>query len=78
MFAYPRQAEVDRVLPKTKIYAHAKAGKVLQRRFVEQVERVVWRYKLSPETTNLTAPKSVPQVQVFPIHIKTDDVHQDV
>ena len=48
LFAYPKQAEFGRVLPKNKIYEHSGANTRLKDLFVEQVEQIVWRYKLAP------------------------------
>ncbi|MCP4183543.1 MAG: DUF4391 domain-containing protein, partial [Hyphomicrobiales bacterium] len=58
-FDYPRAAKFGRVLPKKKIYQHARASSKLQQIFVNQLDRIVWRYKLAPETINLDATKSV-------------------
>ena len=55
MFAYPKQAEVNRVVPKIKIYAHAKPSKRVKELFVSEVGEILWKYKLSPETINLPA-----------------------
>ncbi len=55
MFDYPRQAELNRILPKSKIYAHARPSRALRDRFKSQIGEIVWKYKLSPETVNLPA-----------------------
>lgn len=78
MFQYPKQAEVNRVLPNNKIYAHAKASSALQRKFVDQVERIVWLCKLAPETVNLPPAKHVSEIQVFDLHLKQRALHEDV
>lgn len=78
LFAYPKQAEFGRVLPKNKIYEHSGANTRLKNLFVEQVEQIVWRYKLAPETINLAAMPGVPEIQVFAIQLKTDELHLDV
>lgn len=78
MFQYPKQAEVNRVLPKNKIYAHAKASSALQRKFVDQVEKIVWRYKLASETVNLPPAKHISEIQVFDLHLKQRALHEDV
>lgn len=78
MFRYPRQAEVNRVLPKNKVYAHARAGNALQRKFIDQLEKIVWRYKLAPETVNLPETKTVREIQVFDLHLKGRELHEDV
>ncbi len=78
LFAYPKQAEFGRVLPKNKIYEHSGANTRLKDLFVEQVEQIVWRYKLAPETINLAAKPGVPEIQVFAIQLKSTDLHYDV
>lgn len=78
LFAYPKQAEFGRTLPKNKIYEHSGANTRLKDLFVEQVEQIVWRYKLAPETINLTAKPGVPEIQIFAIQLKTAELHRDV
>ena len=78
LVSYPKQAEFGRTLPKNKIYEHSGANTRLKDLFVEQVEQIVWRCKLAPETTNLPAKPGVPEIQVFAIQLKTPDLHHDV
>jgi hypothetical protein len=78
LIAYPAQAAVDRPLPKSKIYEQCRANSRLKNLFVQQVEQIVWQYKLAPETINLPARPAVPEIQVFGIHLKTQSPHQDV
>lgn len=75
---YPKQATFGRVLPKNKIYEHSGANTRLKDLFVEQVEQIVWQYKLAPETINLPAKPGVPEVQIFRIVLKTGDMSVDV
>lgn len=78
LIAYPKQAAFGRVLPKNKIYEHSGANTRLQRLFVEQVEQIVWQYKLAPETINLPARPGVPEIQIFSIQLKSTELHKDV
>jgi Domain of unknown function (DUF4391) len=78
LFAYPKQATFGRVLPKNKIYEHSGANTRLKDLFVEQVEQIVWQYKLAPETINLPARPGVPEIQVFSIQLKSTELHDDV
>lgn len=75
---YPKQATFGRVLPKNKIYEHSGANTRLKELFVEQVEQIVWQYKLAPETINLPAKPGVPEIQVFRIVLKTEELSNDV
>ncbi len=71
MFAYPKQAEFNRAVPKTKIYAHARPSKRVKELFVAQVGEILWKYKLSPETINLPPRNGINEIQVFEIVLRT-------
>lgn len=75
---YPKQAVFGRTLPKNKIYEHSGVNTRLKDLFVEQVEQIVWQYKLAPETINLPARPGVPELQVFSIQLKTSELNLDV
>jgi hypothetical protein len=78
LFDYPKSAAFGRVLPKTKIYEHADANTALKELFVTEVDQIVWKYKLAPETINLSATKSVTEIQVFAISLRVATLHTDV
>jgi Domain of unknown function (DUF4391) len=78
LIAYPQNAAFGRVLPKNKIYEFSGANTRLKGLFVAQVDQIVWQYKLAPETINLEARESVPELQIFSIHLKTPEVSKDV
>lgn len=78
LFAYPKQAEFGRTLPKNKIYEHSQSNAALRRLLVRQVDHIVWQYKLAPETVNLPARPGVPEIQVFSIALKTPELSEEV
>lgn len=78
LIAYPKQAAVGRILPKSKIYEHGGVNARLKEMFVQQVEKIVWAFKLAPETINLPERPGVPEIQVFSIQLKTPELHRDV
>ena len=77
-FEYPRQTNFGRIVPKDKIYTNANVSTALKNRFIDQVERITWAHKLAPETLNLTATKSVPEIEIIRIRCKQAELHQDV
>ncbi len=77
-FDYPKSAAFGRVVPKNKIYEHAGANTALKDLFVREVDQIVWRFKLAPETTNLDATSAVSEVQVFGISLKTGHLDEAV
>lgn len=78
LIAYPKQAAFGRVLPKNKIYEHSGANTRIKDLFVKQVEQIVWQYKLAPETLHLPARPGVPEIQIFSIQLKTQELDGDV
>lgn len=77
-FEYPKSAAFGRVVPKNKIYEHAGANTALKDLFVREVDQINWRFKLAPETINLNATASVPEIQVFSISLKTGKLDEAV
>lgn len=78
LYHWPAAAKFGRVVPKTKFYEHATISATLRDKFVAQVQRITWAYKLAEETIHLRGDKSVSEIQVFTIDVKDDDVSDDV
>jgi len=70
LYKFPEAARFGRKVPKEKIYQYGILGKGVKKQFIEQVEKITWQYKLAPETINIPANKSVPEIQVFDIKLK--------
>ena len=77
-FDYPKAAAFGRVVPKTRIYEHAGATTALKDVFVTQVDQIVWKFKLAPETINLAATRAVSEIQVFGVSLRTNKLDDDV
>jgi len=78
LYRWPKAAQFGRVVPKTKFYEHASLGSTVKDRFISDVRRVTWAYKLAESTINLTGSVEVPEIQVFEIEVKDDDVAEGV
>ena len=78
IFTYPKQAEFNRVLPKSKIYEHGRPTRAVRDGFVAQINQIVWQYKLAPETINLPSRPGVPEIEIFSLELKTPEVSEDV
>lgn len=78
MFIYPAKAKFNRLLPKTKIYDNAKPTKSIKSKFIAQIKEIVWKYKLSPDTTNLPTRDGYTEIQVFEINLKQPELASEV
>lgn len=77
-FNFPAKSEFNKIVSKEKIYQFVKPSTAIKERFIEQVERIKWQYKLSPETINLPARAYVKEIQIITIKLKTQELHQSV
>lgn len=77
-FTFPKSATFGKILPKNKIYEHATPTPAVKALFVQQVEQIVWQYKLAPEIINLPAKPDVPEIQIFDISLKTPELNEEV
>lgn len=78
LYRWPSSAKFGRVVPKTKFYEQANVSAALREKFVEEVQRVTWAYKLADETIRLRGTEAVPEIQVFVVDAKNEGVTEDV
>lgn len=74
LYRWPPAARFGRVVPKTKFYEHAKVSAAARERFVSEIQRITWAYKLADTTVHLRGTAAVPEIQVFEIDAKGDDL----
>jgi len=78
IFEFPKQAAFGRIVAKDKIYYHSSASTKIKRKFIDEVDRIIWSYKLSPETVNLPAKYGVNEIQVFTILFKNEEYSTEI
>ena len=78
LYRWPEAAKFGRVVPKTKFYEHATVSATVREKFVAEVQRITWAYKLAETTIHLRGNAAVPEIQVFVIDAKDDDVSDAV
>ena len=76
LFDYPVKARFGRKIAKSKLYENASVNTKLKDKFINQVDKIIWQYKLAPSTLNLDATVKVPEIQVFDIFIKSSQIDQ--
>jgi len=67
LYEFPTSAKFNRVLNKERFYAGARNNRKLKSLFTNQVTRIRWAYKLSPQTINIPATAEVPEIEVIQI-----------
>ena len=75
---WPEAAKVDRLIPKQRLYSESSASTAVKQRFVDEVQRVRWAYKLGEESLGLAPGETVSEIQVFVIELKGSDLHNSL
>jgi hypothetical protein len=78
LYRWPQAARFGRVVPKNKLYEHSQVTTTVREKFVAEVQRITWAYKLAETTINLAGTTAVPEIQVFQIDAKGEDVSDTV
>lgn len=78
LFSWPVSTAFGRAVPKTKFYEHGNVRTALREKFIDEVQRITWAYKLADDTVRLRGTAAVPEIQVFAIEAKGSDVSDDV
>ena len=72
---FPEHARVGRIVAKENFYGNIDSA--TRNLFQEEITRIVWEYKLAPETINLPA-KKWPEMEVFRIVLKNHEISEKV
>lgn len=72
---FPEHARVGRIVAKENFYENIDSA--TRNLFQEEITRIIWEYKLAPETINLPA-KKWPEMEVFRIVLKNESISEKV
>jgi len=78
MLGLPRSTEVNRRVPKEKLYANATLTPQLRDLIKDQVEAVHWRNKLANSTVGVSAGETVGELQVFEVELRQRNLDRRV
>lgn len=76
MITFPEHAKVGRIVAKERFYSGIDT--VTKNLFQNEIARIVWEYKLAPNTINLPAKKWPEEIEVFRVSIKNSEVPEKV
>lgn len=76
MITFPEHAKVGRIVAKERFYSGIDTA--TKNLFQNEIARIVWEYKLAPNTINLPAKKWPEEIEVFRVSIKNSEVPEKV
>lgn len=78
LYKWPTAAKFGSRVPKEKLYAHGAISVAIREKFIAEVLRITWAYKLAESTINLAGSAAVPEIQIFEIDAKGIDISEPV
>lgn len=73
MINLPPSTIVNRFLPKEKFYSKTSMSSKLRQQFTDEIEKITWTHKISPDTLNITTGDNT-ELQIFEIILKGSDI----
>jgi len=70
----PDSALVDRFIAKSKFYERAVISQKLKDDFINKIQKITWKYKLSESTIGINKTEDVTEIQIFEIELKEKDI----
>lgn len=69
----PESTVVNRSVPKEKFYSKTSVGGKLRQQFTDEIDKIKWTNKISPDTLNITSNNYI-ELQVFEITLKRSEI----
>ncbi len=76
MHDFPETTFFNRNIPKTKFYQNLELKPAVRNVFVNEIEKIVWRNKLSPATLNVQSGTRVQEIEVLEITLKKENLSE--
>ena len=78
MIVFPKSTLVGKPVPKTAFYRNLEVNAKIKQRFVDDVASVTWTAKIAPSTLNVADGKTVHEIAVFRMELKSKEVPTEV
>lgn len=78
LFKWPDSCRFGQRIPKEKIYQNAGVNTADRKRFVEEVNKITWAYKLADHTVNLPASEEIAELVIIEMDANGHDVSEEV
>lgn len=70
MIELPKECIVDKFIPKKIFYEKVSLSSNLKQEFVDKIDRIYWKYKISEDTLNISKTENVEEIEIFELTLK--------
>lgn len=74
----PKSTEFNKKIPKQKFYENLEISPALKKIFIEQVDKILWSYKIASSSTNLADGNLVKEIEVFEVFLKSPNLDDEL
>lgn len=78
MLNLPKSTEVNARITKQKFYEKLTVSASLKESFIQEIQAIYWRNKISPQTMNLETVGNVSEIEVFEIKLVSGQLNEEV
>lgn len=78
MLDFPKSTVFNKRIPKQKFYVNLDVASSLERQFVQEIDTIYWRNKLSPDTLNVSTGEYVTEIEVIEVLLKQQEISKNV
>lgn len=78
MLDIPKKCYVNKFLPKKIFYEKIALSQSVKEEFTNQVDRITWLYKISPDTIGINKTDNVEEIEVFQLDLKEKMIPKNV
>lgn len=70
MIELPKECVVDKFIPKKIFYEKVSLSTNLKQEFVDKLDKIYWKYKISEDTLNISKTENVEEIEIFELTLK--------
>lgn len=70
MINLPKECIVDKFIPKKIFYEKVSLSSNLKQEFVDKIDKIYWKYKISEDTLNISKTENVEEIETFELTLK--------
>ena len=70
MIELPKECVVDKFIPKKIFYEKVSLSSNLKQEFVDKIDKIYWKYKISEDTLNISKTENVEEIETFELTLK--------
>lgn len=70
MIELSKECIVDKFIPKKIFYEKVSLSTKLKQEFVDKIDKIYWKYKISEDTLNISKAENVEEIEIFELTLK--------